>query len=65
MGPLTRAAAEKKNADADEVVKMFPLNSSNFLFLLDIKRWEHLVYQMGDNDQTIDKVVKRGRIITF
>lgn len=33
--------------------------------ILNTSRWEHLVYQMGDNDQTIGKVVKHGRIVSF
>lgn len=32
-------------------------------FLLLNARWEHLVYQMGDNQQVIGQVIKRGRII--
>ena len=26
-------------------------------------RWEHLIYQMGDNQHVIGQVVKRGRVI--
>ncbi|KAK4026376.1 hypothetical protein OUZ56_015377 [Daphnia magna] len=33
------------------------------LLILNAPRWEHLVYQMGDNQQVIGQVIKRGRII--
>lgn len=34
------------------------------LLLLNAPRWEHLVYQMGDNHELIGAVIKRGRVIS-
>jgi len=34
------------------------------LLILNAPRWEHLVYQMGDYQNLIAAVIKRGQVIT-